>query len=65
VNSQEIALLHDWDERVLSDLVVRYVRTFRRLPSHSDLVRFRRAHLRLALRIPPQVRHRGTLLTKR
>jgi hypothetical protein len=53
-----MALLQDWDERVLCDLVVRYVKTFRRLPSHSDLVRFRRARVRLALRIPRQTRRR-------
>lgn len=56
-------LLQDWDEPVLTELVARYVRTFRRLPSHSDLVRFDRARGRLQLRVPGQRRRKGTLVT--
>jgi hypothetical protein len=58
-----MALLRDWDESSLSDLVGRYVRTFRRLPSHADLVRFRYARHQLKLRVPRQVRRRNPLVT--
>jgi hypothetical protein len=58
-----MVLLQDWDEPALSDLVARYVRTFRRLPSHADLLRFRHARSWLMLRVPAQTRRRATVVS--
>jgi hypothetical protein len=63
VNTREISRFDDWDEQALSALVGRYVRTFRRLPSYAQLMRFRRAHLRLEMRIEAPRRRHARLLT--
>ena len=65
VNTREISRFEDWDEPDLATLLGRFVRTFRRLPSYADLVRFRRARGQLQLRLPAHVRRRSTLVTTR
>lgn len=43
-------------ETELRELLVCFGKTFRRLPSYQELLRFRCARAKLALRIPPQRR---------
>jgi len=52
VNTAELVKYQDWDESTLQELVGRYVRTFHRVPSYDQLVRFRSARFQLQLRIP-------------
>jgi hypothetical protein len=56
MNTNDIAALEDWDESELETLVARFVRSFHRMPSQADLVRFRRTRTSLHLRIPAQTR---------
>jgi hypothetical protein len=63
VNTREIDALDEWDERMLTQLVARFVRDFRRLPHQGELVRFGRARGRLELRLPRRSRRRVAVLT--
>lgn len=58
MNTSEMAAFDDWDERELQQLVARFVRTFRRLPSARELTAFHESRMGLALRLPARVRVR-------
>jgi hypothetical protein len=56
MNTRELGVLESWDEKELESLVARFVRTFHRLPSGEELVKFRRTRSGLHLRLPAQTR---------
>jgi hypothetical protein len=55
MNTHELAQLEHWEETELRELVTSFVRRFHRLPSLSELVRFRHSRAGLRLRLPARV----------
>jgi hypothetical protein len=56
MNTRDLGAFDGWDENELGTLVARFVRTFHRLPSADELVKFRRTRSGLQLRLPRQAR---------
>ena len=56
MNTRDLGAFHSWDEKELETLVARFVRSFHRLPSGAELVKFRKARSDLHLRLPAQTR---------